>query len=517
MENEIKEKELTNVPKAIRVEVLENLIPIVKTNICKIKCGDGGYGTGFFCNIPYSWQLTVKVLITSYHVLKKEDLLDNKIIKFSINNGRQIYKMLIDESRKIYANNKYDITIIELKEEDKINENYFFDIDNEILKESCSMKMLKNKDIYLLHYIKGEMGYSNGIIKNICENNYIIQHLCSSNYGSSGGPLINSINFKVIGVHRGAAKLRENNYNYGTFLKEPIKQFKEQINRNQIHNIIIENEDIKDNETIKSKKIFNKYTDEIKIQYKISNCKYLNIRIFGDEFVKNNKDKCKIKINGKEIELCSHIDINIKQIDSNKVYEIKLNGINNITNMSCMFKGNIFNNTPLFDLPDISNWNTQNVTDMSEMLYECSSLISLPDISNWNTQNVTDMSNMFFGCSSLSSLPDISIWNTKCVIDMSYIFYGCSSLLSVPDITKWNIKKVTNMKKRFSGCSSLLSLPNISYRNSHCNSINKNNSLKDNIKPKGIIKKIIINRKDEIKIVNKDISQKTIYRKDEKK
>ena len=52
------------------------------------------------------------------------------------------------------------------------------------------------------------------------------------------------------------------------------------------------------------------------------------------------------------------------------------------------------------------------------MFYECSSLKSLPDISKWNTNNVTDMSNMFCGCNSLQSLPDISKWNTNNVTNM---------------------------------------------------------------------------------------------------
>ena len=45
------------------------------------------------------------------------------------------------------------------------------------------------------------------------------------------------------------------------------------------------------------------------------------------------------------------------------------------------------------------------------MFAGCTSLIALPDISNWNTQNITDMNNLFHNCSSLKSLPDISKWN----------------------------------------------------------------------------------------------------------
>ena len=41
------------------------------------------------------------------------------------------------------------------------------------------------------------------------------------------------------------------------------------------------------------------------------------------------------------------------------------------------------------------------------------------------------MSYMFHGCTSLSSLPDISKWDTKNVTNMSYMFYWCSSLPSL--------------------------------------------------------------------------------------
>ena len=52
------------------------------------------------------------------------------------------------------------------------------------------------------------------------------------------------------------------------------------------------------------------------------------------------------------------------------------------------------------------------------------------------------MSYMFDGCSSLSNLPDISKWNTNNVTKMNGMFSGCSSLLNLPDISKWNINNV---------------------------------------------------------------------------
>ena len=75
---------------------------------------------------------------------------------------------------------------------------------------------------------------------------------------------------------------------------------------------------------------------------------------------------------------------------------------------------------------------------MSYLFFGCSSLSSLPDLSNWNTNNVTTMNHMFEGCSSLSSLPQISKWNTNNVTEMTMLFNKCSSLSSIPNISKWN-------------------------------------------------------------------------------
>ena len=61
---------------------------------------------------------------------------------------------------------------------------------------------------------------------------------------------------------------------------------------------------------------------------------------------------------------------------------------------------------------------------MSYMFSKCSSLSSLPDISKWNTNNVTGIGAMFGRCPSLLSLPDISKWNTNNAIDILLIYYG---------------------------------------------------------------------------------------------
>ena len=135
--------------------------------------------------------------------------------------------------------------------------------------------------------------------------------------------------------------------------------------------------------------------------------------------------------------------------------------------MSYMFDGC----SSLILLPDISKWNTNNVTDMSKMFYNCLSLKSLPDISKWNTYNMKYINGIFSYCKSLLSLPDISKWNTNEVTEMRSVFSGCESLISLPDISKWNTKNVYGMSDIFSHCKSLKSLPDISkwdYSNVSC-------------------------------------------------
>ena len=61
---------------------------------------------------------------------------------------------------------------------------------------------------------------------------------------------------------------------------------------------------------------------------------------------------------------------------------------------------------------------------MSYMFYKCSSLIKL-NLSNFNTNNLTNMNCMFDSCASLKEL-NISNFNTNNVTNMRRMFIGCS-------------------------------------------------------------------------------------------
>ncbi|MCR5454751.1 MAG: BspA family leucine-rich repeat surface protein, partial [Bacteroidales bacterium] len=96
--------------------------------------------------------------------------------------------------------------------------------------------------------------------------------------------------------------------------------------------------------------------------------------------------------------------------------------------------------------------NTENVTNMSGMFYNCKALTTL-DVSKFDTKNVTNMSGMFNGCTALESL-DVSKFDTKNVTNMSGMFNGCEVLTTL-DLSGFNTENVTNMSGMFNGCEKL--------------------------------------------------------------
>ena len=90
-----------------------------------------------------------------------------------------------------------------------MNVNSFLDIDEDIFDENYK-KIYNGKSVYLLHYPHGNLSeYSSGIIKGfLIDNNFTFKHFWQTQSGSSGSPIINLINHKVIGVHKGLKKIK---------------------------------------------------------------------------------------------------------------------------------------------------------------------------------------------------------------------------------------------------------------------------------------------------------------------
>lgn len=93
---------------------------------------------------------------------------------------------------------------------------------------------------------------------------------------------------------------------------------------------------------------------------------------------------------------------------------------------------------------NMENFNTSNVTDMSQMFAGTSKLSNL-NLSNFDTSNVTDMSDMFRGCNAETI--DLSGFNTSNVLNMSGMFYSC--VIESIDLTHFDTAKVTDMSDMF--------------------------------------------------------------------
>ena len=119
---------------------------------------------------------------------------------------------------------------------------------------------------------------------------------------------------------------------------------------------------------------------------------------------------------------------------------------NNVRPTSCYFWFQGL--SKLSTIEGIGYLNTDNVTNMSYMFYNCSKLTSTSlDVSKFNTANVTDMGYMFYKCSKLESLA-MSNFNTANVTNMDHMFAECSNLTSL-DVSNFTTDNVTNMGSMF--------------------------------------------------------------------
>jgi len=304
--NEIKEKKLNYYPEIVSLESSERIIYQMKNNIVKIYLNNESKGTGFFCRIPYINNKELNVLITNNYVINLE--LDKIII--SINNDNEIKEIEL-KNRIKYTNKEYDITIIEIKEEDNINN--YLEIDENIMKKDKNIIYINNS-IYILQYPRSKkLGVSYGILKGIYEDKkYNFNHICSTEEGSSGSPIINLINNKVIGIQKESNN--QNSYNVGLFLNYAIEDFIYNINNKYIIKELNErfNLNLNDTENLEKLKIRWKGINIDKLdKMRIDNLKELDL---------SNNDISDIKVLEKvKFENLEKLDLSHNQISDIKV------------------------------------------------------------------------------------------------------------------------------------------------------------------------------------------------------
>ena len=130
-------------PKSISLEGTEIILEQMKNTLCIINIGNKK-GIGFFCKIPFldNNNNLLTVLITNNNIIDEKILKNEKII-ILINNKKKEIEL---KNRIKYTNKKYDITIIEIKDKDKINN--YLELDN----NKRNDKSYKGESIYIIYY-----------------------------------------------------------------------------------------------------------------------------------------------------------------------------------------------------------------------------------------------------------------------------------------------------------------------------------------------------------------------------
>lgn len=117
-----------------------------------------------------------------------------------------------------------------------------------------------------------------------------------------------------------------------------------------------------------------------------------------------------------------------------------------VTSMSGMFKDCKVKHL------DLSSLRTHNVTDFSDMFYNCDSLIDL-NVDGFDTSNAEDFNGMFHGCHKLTQL-NVKHFNVNSVLHMSYLFSGCRRL-KVIDLKGWDFSQIRDANEMFGYCGKL--------------------------------------------------------------
>ena len=190
-------------------------------NICFISVNDKK-GIGFLCQIPQTnSEEKIHVLITNANFLPMSEIEPGKRLVFILDNNS--YTLLIDESRKVYCKeNDYNITIIEIKKEDSINPNSFFDVD---LNENYTLENLKNKSLSLITSKNKSIELKKCKIKNQGTNETEIEYICDLKEKENlyGFPIIDTKNDKILGLQKNYVEI--SNICQGILLTNPIKEF----------------------------------------------------------------------------------------------------------------------------------------------------------------------------------------------------------------------------------------------------------------------------------------------------
>ena len=483
-------------------------------SICKIRINYDDIGYGFLALSPLTNKKILVAKIDSSYFLSKEN-----DIKLIINNKDPIL-LMSNEQRIIYSNGKFNITILELKESDGINEDNFLHFDFDGKENNNIIRHYKGKEIYIIPYkTKSKIIYPLGKIIDIEDNEKFVHDCKDLDKDPIPFPVFSLDNYKIIGINE--------SINKGIFLKNILDEFnelvkKEEEDKNEKEEKKEENDDI-----IIKKKLSSEIRERINENkskmnqikkgmkrnigdnnlsmenneknimiliivvnpedvgnevYFLDNYKYINPQNKKREtgFMKEIKDLKEkviltmIKPNDERIQIPFDNKF-IPKEEGNHIIEIEVQ--EQIEDFSYMFYGC----TNIIDI-DLSNFDFQSTRIMNDMFNYCINLVNIRfpqssienvintsymfsyckkllkiDLSNMNTENVISMAGMFQHCESLESL-NLSNFDIKNSTQLSCMFNDCYELNEIIFSEKFNTRNVMFMPWMFYGCENLLSL-----------------------------------------------------------
>ncbi|GAA3631262.1 hypothetical protein GCM10022297_08000 [Lactobacillus hamsteri] len=104
---------------------------------------------------------------------------------------------------------------------------------------------------------------------------------------------------------------------------------------------------------------------------------------------------------------------------------------------------------PKLEVLDVTNLDTHNITNFSQMFYYCDNLKTIGDLSNWDVSNGTNFVRMFKNASSLITIGDLSNWNVSNGTDFTGMFNQARHIEKLGDLAHWNVGKSKSFDNMF--------------------------------------------------------------------
>jgi surface protein len=389
-------------------------------------------------------------MITNNHVIGNDYNKNKETIKISFNNGKKSMDIKLNSSRNFYTNKEYDVTIIEIKKEDNVDGDSFLKIDEKIYQDN-PFDFFAKKSVYIMQYPEYiDACVSFGIINKINADNNEIGHYCTTNKGSSGAPIINLENNKVIGIHKASSE--KFNFNLGTFLKNPINEFFSQI-KSSINSVTssISNSNNSRITSSNNSSITSSTKNSINNSYIYNTISYED---YNEDDIKN-KNEIKITLNIEK----GDVNKEIYFLDNTDQFKIPRDNLKELNpNNTELFINNERLKYQKFFIPltkgiyEIKLSFQNYIKDCSYMFYNCAKIVNI-NFKLFKTHQVTNMTNMFCYCKKIKKL-DLSSFDTKQVTNMSFMFSKCADLREII-LTSFNVQNVVDMSEMFSRCNHL--------------------------------------------------------------